>query len=175
MAETIPYDPSRDTIDQLVGLSAGQSLYAIRHQRDKVAAATQGSEDALFDPTLPGLTLVERLLVALLACKLTPASELANYYQQKLVHAGADKATVEIVLAGKINEIKNGRLNAILKFTHTLITDPIKGDKAALQALPAAGVSTPEVVALSQLIAFLSYQVRLAAGLKAMKALEASV
>lgn len=175
MAETIPYDPSRDTIDQLVGLSAGQSLYAIRHQRDKVAAATQGSEDALFDPALPGLTLVERLLVALLACKLTPASELASYYQQKLAHAGADKQIVELVAAAKIDEIQNGRLKAILKFTHTLITDPIKGDKAALQALPAAGVSTPEVVALSQLIAFLSYQVRLAAGLKAMKALEASV
>lgn len=175
MAETIPYDPSRDTIDQLVGLSPGQSLYATRHQRDKVAAATQGSEDALFDPALPGLTLVERLLVALLACKLTPASELTNYYQQKLVEADADKSTVELVVGGKIDEIKNGRLKAILTFTHTLITDPIKGDKAALQALPAAGVSTPEVVALSQLIAFLSYQVRLAAGLKAMKALEASV
>ena len=44
--------------------------------------------------------------------------------------------------------------------------------RSALLALPAAGISTPAVVALSQLIAFLSYQVRLVAGLKAMKASE---
>ena len=33
----------------------------------------QGSYDALFDPALPGLTLAERLLVALYAARLTPA------------------------------------------------------------------------------------------------------
>ena len=41
-----------------------------------------------------------------------------------------------------------------------------------MKTLPAAGVSTPAVVTLSQLIAFLSYQTRLVAGLVAMKAAE---
>lgn len=174
MAEPIHYDPAKDTIDRLLGLTPEQNLYAIRHQRDKVAAATQGSEEALFDPALPGLTVVERLLVALLACKLTPAAELADYYQQKLVHEKADPSLIAVVASGKIESLTDTRLKAMLSFTHTLITDPIRGDQAALKALPVAGISTPEVVTLSQLIAFLSYQVRLAAGLKAMKALEAS-
>jgi uncharacterized protein YciW len=65
-------------------------------------------------------------------------------------------------------------LHTILKFTHTLITDPVTADRQALLALPQAGLSTPEVVTLAQLIAFVSYQVRLVAGLKAMKSLEKS-
>ncbi|WP_080564255.1 peroxidase-related enzyme, partial [Achromobacter xylosoxidans] len=65
------------------------------------------------------------------------------------------------------------RLAAILEFTRKLIEKPVEGDEAALKTLPAAGVSTPAVVTLSQLVAFLSYQVRLVAGLQAMLALEA--
>ncbi|NYS41464.1 CMD domain protein, partial [Pseudomonas syringae pv. actinidiae] len=41
--------------------------------------------------------------------------------------------------------------------------------KAALQALQLQGLSTAEIVVLAQLIAFLSYQVRLAAGLTAIQ------
>ena len=61
----------------------------------------------------------------------------------------------------------------MLEFTRKLIENPVEGDEAALKTLPAAGVSTPAVVTLSQLIAFLSYQTRLVAGLVAMKDLEA--
>ncbi len=72
--------PTQDLIDQLVGLADGDALHAVRHQREKVVAATQGSLQALFDPALPGLPLVERLAVAVYACRLTPAPELAAYY-----------------------------------------------------------------------------------------------
>jgi uncharacterized protein YciW len=63
-------------------------------------------------------------------------------------------------------------LLAMLNFTHALITEPVKADQAALLTLQEAGLSTPEIVTLAQLIAFISYQVRLAAGLSAMQALE---
>jgi len=161
-----------DTIDRLVDLKPGMSTYAVRHQREKVVHATQGSEDGLFDPNLPGLTVIERLLSAFLACKLTPASELANEYQSRLEINGADAKTVSLVAQAELSQITDSRLKAVLTFTHTLITDPIRADKQALLALKDAGLSTPEVVTLSQLIAFVSYQVRLAAGMKAMKAME---
>ena len=81
--QPIVYDAAQDLVDQLVGLKSDDATYAVRHQRDKVAAATQGSYDALFDPALPGLTLAERLLVALYAARLTPAPELAAHYRQR--------------------------------------------------------------------------------------------
>ena len=60
----------------------------------------------------------------------------------------------------------------MLAFTGKLIERPIEGDKAAVQSLAQSGLSTPAIVAMSQLIAYLSYQIRVAAGLKALAALE---
>ena len=55
---------SPDLVDACVPLAEGSTVHAVRHQRDKVAAATQGSYEALFDPALSGPPLVERLLAA---------------------------------------------------------------------------------------------------------------
>lgn len=167
-----PQPAADDLVDRLVGLAPDSKTYAVRHHREKVAVATQGSYDALFDPALPGLSLIERLLVALYASRLTPSAELIAHYRDCLVAANADAATISQVEQGDIADVSDTRLSAMLDFTRKLIQNPVEGDKAALQKLPAAGISTPAVVTLSQLIAFLSYQIRLVAGLKAMKALE---
>jgi len=165
------YLPS-DTIDRLIKLTPELSTFTVRHQRDKVVAATQKSEEGLFDPTLPGLTLVERLLVALLACTLTPSELCAAEYHQRLVHLKVEQNLLDLVKRGEIEQVTDARLRAMLTFSRTLITDPVNADQAALKALPQAGLSTPEVVTLAQLIAFVSYQVRVVAGLNAMKLLE---
>lgn len=164
MTHAFTYDMAADIVDRAAGLTPNSATHTVRHARDKVAVATQGSYEALFDPALQGgLTLTERLRVALHACRLTPAPELAAHYEERLRAQG-----VALEAPG------DARLQAILDFTRTLIERPVEGDRAALHALPEAGLSTPAVVALSQLIAFLSYQTRLVAGLKAMKALEAA-
>ncbi|WP_083384060.1 MULTISPECIES: CMD domain protein [unclassified Cupriavidus] len=165
---------SPDLVDHLAGLEAGSATHTLRHARAKVVEATQGSYAGLFDPALPGLTLPERLLVALYAARLTPSAELAAHYRARLQQAGAEPKLVQAVAEGDAEataQAASGRLGAMLAFTRKLIERPVEGDAAALRALPAAGLSTPEVVTLAQLIAFLSYQVRLVAGLKAMKAL----
>jgi len=167
-----------DLVDQLVGLDAFSPIYAVRHERDKVVAATQGSYDALFDPALPDLSLTERLLVALLACRLTGSPDAAAHYGARLRAAGAATECVNAVAHGPLDEIGNEddhidpRLKAMLHFTRVLIESPIDGDRALLHTLPAAGLSTPAVVALAQLVAFLSFQTRLVAGLQAMRSAE---
>ena len=164
-----------DTLDRLVGLSPQSQTYATRREREKVVAATQGSEKSLFDPALPGLSEIDRLYVALFACLITPSPELTAEYESRLVNLGANLQTIHCIQKSDIHKIGNVRLEAMLNFTHTLITKPINADKMALSALPKAGLSTPEVVTLAQLISFVSYQVRLAAGLRAMQALELSL
>lgn len=170
--QPIVYDISKDIVDQLVGLTPGTQTFDVRHKRDKVAAATQGSYDALFDPALPGLPLADRLLVALYATRITPSPLLAAHYRARAVEAGVPAADIAVAESGKPADAADPRLAAILEFTRKLIEKPVEGDEAALKTLPAAGVSTPAVVTLSQLIAFLSYQTRLVAGLVAMKAAE---
>jgi uncharacterized protein YciW len=171
---TTSYDPRADVVDQLAGLTPGSTTYETRHRREKVAAATQQSYDALFDPALPDLPLTDRLLVAVYACTLSNAPALASHYIDRADAAGVAPAVRDTVIKDTLDDVAEPRLRAMLTFTRTLILAPIEGDKAAIERLPAAGITTPAVVALAQLIAFLSYQIRLTASLQALQALNAT-
>ncbi|AMB59218.1 CMD domain protein [Microterricola viridarii] len=58
------------------------------------------------------------------------------------------------------------RLAAALDHAHLLVFRPREASPAALQALLDAGWSTSDIVTLSQLIAFLTFQIRVVAGLE---------
>ncbi|MGF9757991.1 CMD domain protein [Microvirga sp. 0TCS3.31] len=60
------------------------------------------------------------------------------------------------------------RLAAALEHAHLLVFHPRDASPTALQKLLDAGWSTTDVVTLSQLVAFLSFQIRVVAGLKAL-------
>jgi len=161
---------SVDLVDASVPLAAGSATHALRHQRHKVVAATQGSYEALFEPELSGSPLVERLLVADAIARSAGSDALHAHYRARLdalaplgpaQQAAADGAPVESLGA-------DPRLQAVLTFARTLTERPVEGDREALLKLPAAGLSTPEIVALAQLIAFVAYQVRVVAGLRAL-------
>jgi CMD domain protein len=59
-------------------------------------------------------------------------------------------------------------LAAALEHAHLLIIHPRDASPAALQSLLDAGWSTTDIVTLSQLIAFLSFQIRVVAGLRVL-------
>lgn len=169
MNSTAEHIATPDLLDSLLDIQPGTHLHSVRHARDKVASATQGSQDLFFDPALDNtLSLTERLLVAYYAARLTPNPTLTAHYLNQLRALGVDESVLATVDAGSVELLDNPRLTAILHFTRTLIESPVHGDQAALQALQFEGLSTAEIVVLAQLIAFLSYQVRLAAGLNAL-------
>ena len=110
---------------------------------------------------------------ATLACALVPAAALCADYHARLLENGTDPSLIASVAGGEVPPAASPRLAAILRFTHALTTDPVKADKAALLHLKESGLSTPEIVTLAQLIAFISYQTRVVAGLRAMQQAEA--
>ncbi|SEB13986.1 CMD domain protein [Variovorax sp. YR216] len=61
------------------------------------------------------------------------------------------------------------RLSAALVHAHLLVFHPRDAQAQDLQALLDAGWSTTDIVTLSQLVAFLAYQVRVAAGLQVLR------
>ncbi len=147
-----------DTIDQLVRLDNAPHAQAVRQQRAKAVTATQACEDLLLAPDLPGgLTLAERLAVAQGVAAASGVAALAAHY-------GARLASVP-------TPVQDARWRAITHFTGLLATRPAAADRAALLALPAAGLATEDVVLLAQLIGFAAYQARLAAGVAALAAL----
>ncbi|NVM93073.1 CMD domain protein [Variovorax sp. SG517] len=60
------------------------------------------------------------------------------------------------------------RLSAGLEHAHLLVFHPRDASAAALQSLLDAGWSSTEVVTLSQLVAFLAFQIRVVSGLRAL-------
>ncbi|MDO5680967.1 MAG: peroxidase-related enzyme [Pelistega sp.] len=162
---------STDLIDALLRLEPSSTTYQARHFRDKVVRGTQDSYEAIFSDKV-NLNLAWRYFVAVYACHLSKATELEQHYVTQAKAQGISDAWLSAVQQGQLETIDNAQLKAILDFTAKLIVKPVEGDQDAILSLKEAGISTPDIVALGQLIAFLSYQVRLFAGLKAIQALE---
>lgn len=66
------------------------------------------------------------------------------------------------------------RLAAALEHAHMLVFHPRDASPASLKALIDAGWTTADIVTLSQLVAFLSFQIRAVAGLRALDAAPAT-
>jgi CMD domain protein len=60
------------------------------------------------------------------------------------------------------------RLSAALEHAHLLVFRPRDASPPALQSLLDAGWSTTEIVTLSQMVAYLSFQIRVVVGLRAL-------
>lgn len=171
--------PVRDFVDELAGLAPHGAVSALRAARADATGFTQGSYDALFDPRATGLSLDERLAAASYAAHLSSAPLAAQAYRERLAaqhsaHRTEALALLDQLLTSDAFEIDtaagSGRLAVILAHTRALaLLDP-HPDQAALLRLKDAKLSTAEIVALSQLVAFISYQVRVVAALRALEA-----
>ena len=150
--------PDNDVIDRAAGLAPGDALHSARRFRAKVVDATQASHDALLGQPVEGLSTADRLRVAAHVCTIAGAASLAQHYEARL---GTDLGR---------DATPSPALPAMLQFAAALTTDPRNGDRAAIETLRSAGLTDPAIVALAQLVAFLSYQLRVVAGLKAMHA-----
>jgi len=151
-------DQDTDVIDRAAGLAPGDPLHAARRFRAKVAQATQASHDALLQQPVDGLSTEDRVRVAAHVCTIAGAPTLVRHYEALLAAAPGRDAP------------PSPALPAMLEFAAALTTDPRQGDRAAIAALRRAGLGDAAIVALAQLVAFLSYQLRVVAGLQAMRA-----
>lgn len=164
---------SDDVISVLAGIASGSPAAELRAQRPEAMQHAQGSYTALFDPPeRVGLTPVERFAIALRVAAIHAATEAEDHYRQRLLEAGA---IPEIVAAAALEDAGAGsqpdpevppRLQAILRHADLLSTHPVDASPDDLQALADAGLATVEIVVLSQIVAFVSFQVRVIAALQ---------
>jgi CMD domain protein len=81
-----------------------------------------------------------------------------------------DKAGLIYRVAGANRRVLGAKLVAALEHAHLLVFRPRDASPAAMQSLLGAGWSSSAIVTLSQLVAFLSFQVRVVAGLRTLGA-----
>ncbi|MFB4262293.1 CMD domain protein [Nonomuraea sp. GTA35] len=183
-----------DVIDHLAGIAPGSSLDRLRDRRPDAREHAQRSYDALFAPDDEGeVTLVERDAVAAFVTGLHQDLTVAGFYAGRLAELspGLLKAVEAEIEAGRATgpygvyagalaaESQEGpryrvsdpaalgvRLAAAFEHAHLLVFRPREAGRDALAALGRAGWSETGIVTLSQLVAFLSFQVRVITGLR---------
>jgi uncharacterized protein YciW len=169
MTESITPAEAPDTIDAVAGLHDGDAVAALRRARDKVLLHTRLSEAALFDPALPDLSLVERLHAARYVAQKSNAHALAETYRARLVDASGTPDDIARADADAFDALPR-RVGAILAHARLLTLVPVDARPPDLDALKSAGLTTPAIVALSQLVAFVAYQLRVAVAARALHA-----
>jgi CMD domain protein len=153
-----------DVINTILGAAPGSRLAELRAQRPEVFRHTQGSHDVLVDPADPGgVSLAERALVALRVAVAGKHPALAAHYREKL----RQRAPALIAIADGA-PASDRRLAAILAHVERVAAAPGTSTKAHLDTLREAGLSPQDIVTISQIIAFVSYQTRIAHGLAAL-------
>jgi CMD domain protein len=190
---------TKDIIDLLAGIEPGSSLDSIRERRVQARENAQKSYLALFEPADFGaFAAAERYAVAAFVAGVHGEASVANFYlakldQPALIEAlkaeiaqartsgpygafppgplSAENTTGLIYrVAADRKAVLGARLAAALEHAHLLVFRPRDAVAADLQALLDAGWPTTAIVTLSQLVAFLSFQVRAVAGLRALGA-----
>jgi uncharacterized protein YciW len=151
-----------DIVDIAAGLAPDSSVAVLRRQRDAFLRHTQGSHDVLIAPANPaGVSLAERAAAALRVASIERDRALITHYRARLHEIGADVAAIEA-------QNVPARLAAILRHVSLVATAPGSATQADLEALRDAGFAPRDIVTIAQIVAFVSYQVRVVAGLRAL-------
>jgi uncharacterized protein YciW len=145
-----------DVVDMAVGLTADSAVVALRRQRPDFVRYSQGSHDVLMAPADPGgVSLVERAAVALHVASIERDAALVAHYQARLDELGGERPV---------------RLGAILEHVTVVAGSPGSATPTGLKRLAGVGLSPRDIVAVTQIVAFVSYQARVVAGLRALGA-----
>lgn len=150
-----------DLINQLVGIKPDDPLAEVRNQRPEVVIHSQGSYEAIFQPTDPAdLSVAERHVAGLRVAWLTPSPLLVTHHRQQATAAGATTETIAAATQLTPDTVSDSRLLAIFRFIDQLTMEPVTARQEHVATLEEAGLSIRAIVALAQLIAFTAYQAR---------------
>lgn len=155
-----------DLIDRLAGIAPASPLALLRRQRPDIRAHMQGAYDALVDPPDPGhVSHAERAAIALRVARIERDETFAAHFRAVLDDAAAHDliAAVEGAASG------TPRLQALLAFTDLVTSTPDRADGQEMARLRGFGLDARDIVAVTQLIAFMTYETRVLAGLRILR------
>ncbi len=158
-----------DVVDAAADLSIASPVATLRRQREAFVRHTQGSHDVLIAPAHPaGVSLIERAAVALRVASIERDAALVAHYRARLQAVGADQAVIAGVEESGSARGLSPSLAAVLEHVSVVTTVPGSATQARLDALRDAGLAPRDIVTITQIVAFVSYQVRVVAGLRAL-------
>ncbi len=149
----------QNVIERLIDAAPGSPVAEAMAARASLMQASQANYESVLTPQDPGgLSQPLRFALAARVARLGGDNQLATHYEAAGALPEADPSWQGAAMA------------AILHHVDLIAASPRDATAADIAALQAAGLATGDIVRLSQLIAFVSYQLRVIAGLRLMGA-----
>lgn len=159
---------SENLLSRLAGVNPDGELAAALAGRADILALTGATEQAVLRPREPGgLSYTLRLALACRIALLQQQTDLAALYQQQL--SGETDSAALAMADPAFHGTGEGRWDTLLGHVDRVSCVPREASAADIAALQQAGWSDADIVRLSELIAFMSYQTRVLAGLRLLE------
>lgn len=153
-------------IERLVAAPAGSDLEEAMQARHEILRLSQASHDAVVTPHEPGdFSHAERAALAERMARHNADPALAAHYRECLEKAGIND-TLRAIASAEPEPALDTRLAAVVRFTDLVTLHPRDAQRSDIDGLKLAGISEPDIVRLTELLAFVNYQVRVIAGFK---------
>lgn len=156
-----------DAMDKAAGISRTDALFSARRFRSQFV---QGAEQCRLSVLLPandqGLPPGLRVALARRLAALNADQALTIDYDAQL--AGLDPAGQFLALAQGATDLDEP-LATIARHADLVTLTPDRAAAGDIALLAQAGLNNPQIVALSELIAFVNFQTRVATGLRLMR------
>lgn len=156
-----------DAMDRAAGLSPDDALFAARRFRPEFV---QGAEECRLSVLQPandqGLAPNLRAALARRMAALNADPVLMAEYDVQLAQLGP---TEQLLALARGEADLEEPLATIAKHVDLITLTPKKAEGSHIVLLAQAGLNNPQIVALSELIAFVNFQTRVATGLRLMR------
>jgi len=156
-----------DVIATIVGIEPGSPMAAVVAGRAGVMALTQQTHDGALTPQEPGgLSHAERAALACRIAKINGDKAFEEHFERLLENADAPESAArmaDIFFSGR-----DARDRAFIRHVDLVAHAPRDATRRDVELLREAGIIDADIVRLAELVAFVSYQIRVAAGLRLM-------
>lgn len=156
-----------DAIDNAAGLSPGDEHYNLRRLRPEFVEGAEQCRLSVLQPANDqGLEAGLRLALAHRMAALNQAWELVADYEAQLV---AMAPTEPLMALAKGSTMLEEPLATLARHVDLITLTPGLATANDITRLEQAGLNNPQIVALSELIAFVNFQTRVVAGLHLLR------
>ena len=156
-----------DAIDQAAGLTPEDALYQTRRLRPEFVEGAEACRVSVLAPEDDqGLPADLRLALAQRMAVLNYDAPLQRDYQAQLAAFNPSEALLALASGCVVSQEP---LATIARHADMVTQQPIQATEQHIRLLEHAGLTNPQIVALSELIAFVNFQTRVAAGLRLMR------
>lgn len=157
-----------DLAEHLLGIDAEGPIGALRRQRADILKHEEGAyRELVLAPDPGGVSLAERAALALRGALIEGDAALAAHYRALL----AARGDAGLAAAAEVFPAPSGgeRHAVLFRYADMVARTPEACEQADIDRLSGFGLSAQDIVAVTQLVAFIPYQVRLLSGLRQLQ------